>query len=303
MVLKTEELDVIIFIMCGCGLGDQYTSILTAYHMFSDFNSQGLNVGVAWNKNNLYFPSEISMEIIFDLSGFNTDIGEYIHDEIHTTLNDFRRIEKFKTVEVYVKNKIDFVENYVPTSYSRSHWRYSSGDFKDFNVQFVQQEILNVVDRLFPKNDSVFGIHFRLPDLGMILNLDEIKQLHLYGAELKKIENFLTKNTNQLFMVSSNNDNFLNYIKSNFGNVFINTFSNSLEKHNLYKTYANKIDTSILIQHTKEILTEMVMFSKCKKIYSVNTFPSNFVSYGYIHNKFYKPWFNHINKIDLDINI
>jgi hypothetical protein len=47
---------------------------------------------------------------------------------------------------------------------------------------------------------------------------------------------------------------------------------------------------NIYINHTREILVEMSMFAKCKKIISFNYFLSSFIVYGYVHNEIYTSW-------------
>lgn len=301
MVLKIEEVDIVMFIMCNCGLGDQYTSILTVFQAYNELVSKGYKVKVCWSKSNLYFPSHISLEVLYDLSPFEQIIEEFDPPQIRETFKSFTKIERFRVFELYVKNIDNFIETRNFTSYMRSHWNYAVGGLEVFDHQFVNQDIIDISEKFIKDKDKIYGIHFRVPDGSLKSKVDEIFEMSYYGGELIRLLNFVKNNTDHNFMICSNNQNIIDLFEQNSSNVFSNKFLYNLDKHNVLNTH-HQISENILIEHTKQIMAEMVSFRKCLKIYSVNTFPSNFVSYGIIHNVHNQPWNENPNKILLDIN-
>jgi hypothetical protein len=292
--MTTKNNEIFIFMICGCGFGDQYTSILTAFHLYEDLTDKGYNVKVAWSNHNPYFSIDSPLSNIYDLSQFNTEIKEYRWDEIDSIFKDYIKLPNFTTVEVYVKHIDEFLKNYKLISYYRGHWNwYNDNDFKEFEKPFLTEDILKKTDELLKHdNKNICGIHFRVNDLNLNSSLDEIFKSDYYKESFKKIDNYISNNSDNRFMICSNNEHILKEL-SHYDNTFFNTFSFQIDKYNVIKTHGNKYDDEILILHAKEILAEMAAFSKCSEIISINTFPSNFISYGVIHNELKKPWFKY----------
>lgn len=300
MVLK--DYDVIIFMICGCGLGDQYTSILSAVHLRDILIEKGYNVMLAWNKNNLYFSSEISLTNLYDFNSLNSEVFEFLSYEIDSIFGGFEKVTKFKTCEVFVKQKDDFIDNFQEISYYRSHWDWCRDRFIQFDTQFLKNDIIEISNNFLSNKDNFKGIHFRISDDYSHTDVNHIKTLPYYGNELIKLEKYLKNHKSELFMVCSNNIDLLSHLSKNHDNIFVNDLTYNLRRHNLFKNYNGVVENEILIDHTKQILAEMVCFRHCEKIYSANTFPSNFVSYGIIHNIHTQPWFLNHNNMILNIN-
>lgn len=301
MVLKIEEVDIVIYIICGCGLGDQYTSILTAFQTYNELSNKGYKVKVCWNKNNPYFPSHISLGMLYDLSPFNQNIEEFEYTEVNGIMKEFIKLQNHNVIEVYVRNSDDFIKSYNIVSYMRSHWYAFMDKLHTIDRQFVNSQIIRSSENFLLNKDKIIGIHFRTPDDVVNRNVDEILKMDYYGIVLQKLVNFLEKNNDKTYMICSNNEHIKNFIKEKLPNSFSYNFTHNLKMHNVLNSH-HQLPDEILVEHTKEIMIEMVSFKKCEKIYSVNTFPSNFVSYGIIHNEHNQPWNLNPDKIMLDIN-
>jgi hypothetical protein len=278
---------IIILIAIGCGFGDQYASILTGYRAFLDLKEMGYKPQIGFLNNNMYFSPKKSLDIIYDMSSFNTEILNIQKNYfIEVIQNEYVCLEKGrKTILIYVDEVNDELLNYEFESYDR--YGVISDKTKSFEHQFLQKEILDIANDYLNGRTNINGIHFRCNDVLLDSNLEDvINNDEFYGKNIKKLEDYLKNNADKLFMFASNNHSVKEYFISNHKNLFVNKFTyDDLKLHNID---ANNRDDSINIAHSKEILAEMSLFKKCDVIYEINTFPSNFLTYGIIHNEIHK---------------
>lgn len=137
---------------------------------------------------------------------------------------------------------------------------------------------------------GVFGIHARIPDDIMNSDLNKIFENDYYKVQIQKIQTHIENNPTIDFMICSNSESVKDFFLKN-KNVFFNKFSTNFSMYNVKSTHLNEFSNQDkFILHAKEILAEMASFADCKKIWSINTFYSNFITYGIVHNKHHKDW-------------
>lgn len=281
--------------VCGTGFGDQYASILSAYKTYKDLLYNNFEVEVGILVNNPYFSSDIPLSVIWDFSPFGCEIQHIKHYEIEK-LNGYIKIID-GNFHVYTKNSEKELKNFKFYDYGR-YGIVNNSDIEFFETQFVQDEILNISKNFLSDRKNIYGIHLRISDDIMHQTFDEIIQNSHYGPQINRVANFIEENQNTNFMVCSNNRDVKSFFFEKFQNIFCNSFTTDLRLHNVISTHGyNQEREDDYMTHSKEIIAEMVCFAKCKNIWSTNTFYSNYITYGIVHNEFHKTWSEKMYKL------
>jgi|688.fasta_scaffold18544_9 hypothetical protein len=279
--------EALVLMVCGTGFGDQYAAILSGYKAYKDLISLGYETKVGFLVNNSYFSTSINLSVIWDLSPFECEVLHIPHYE-----SDFLK-DYIKIIDggfhVYIKENDDEIRQFQFSDYSRHGLIYNS-NIEFFSEQFIRQEILESTKKLVENKVNLVGIHLRIPDGEMHMELDGVLMNEYYRNQIVKIENHIQNNPQDIFMICSSNHSVKSYITKKFTNTFSNEFTTGLRMHNIMAHYGQNHSQETYIQHSKEILSEMAAFAYCKHIWSVNTFLSNFITYGIIHNKFHTDW-------------
>ncbi len=285
---------ILLFMVCGTGFGDQYASILTGYKALQDYKSMNYDVEVYWLVNNAYFSSDISLEVIYDLSSFGTEIKQIKHTEFDEFIKGYNQLPTRGTIMVYTKTITEELANFVHNYFDRTGLHHLNCPDYYFKKQFLNENILEISENFLTKKKEIVGVHFRVSDYDLTKDLEDLLSNTFYKDQLLKLEKFIINQENEQVMICSNNIFLKKYVIEKYSNTFYNEFTYDLKmSHNDY----NCIETEKLITHSREILAEMSIFSKCKSIYTINTFLSNFVTYGIVHNEYCLDWFSKNNKL------
>jgi hypothetical protein len=274
--------------VCGTGFGDQYASILSAYKAYKDLTKNNFDVEVGILVNNPYFSSDIPLSTIWDFSPFDCEIQHIKHYEIEK-LNGYKKIID-GNFHIYTTNSEDELKNFKFYDYGRHGMLYNS-DIEFFDTQFVTDEIIKMSEFFLLNRNNIYGIHLRISDDIMHQTYNQIIENGHYGPQLNRVMKYIEENQNTQFMVCSNSRDIKSTFLNRFGNIFCNEFSSDLRLHNVIATHGyDKDKENEYITHAKEIIAEMVCFAKCRNIWSTNTFYSNYVTYGIVHNEFHHNW-------------
>lgn len=278
---------VFILALGDTGFGDQYASILTAYNAFLELKEMGYSPQVGFLLMDYYYSSNNPLDVIYDMSGFNTEIQPVKVADFNLLKENYILLEKIKkTILIFVDRVNDELLSYDFKPYDRTGLPHIK-QYKD-KTQFIQKDILDIASNYIGNRKNFIGIHFRCNDTLLEASFEEVVNYEFYNNEVQKLENYLKSNTDTEIMLTSNNSSVKEYFKTRYNNIFTNKFTYSNLK--FYNIDAVLRDDSINILHSKEIIAEMTLFSKCKEIYGINTFPSNFLTYGIVHNEIYEDW-------------
>lgn len=294
-----------IILYCITGFGDQYSNILTGYKSYVDLTNLGYDVELSWMINNLYYSSDLPLDYLYDFSFFynkNVKIN-YIQHESQIPNDLIFLPTNQNAIKIYVSEIINELIDYeLPVfdyfGFHRNSYNvYNPEKLPDFSRQFISEEVLNIANKFVDNQQKINAIHFRCGDSENYLNYDEVIKDEFFKTRAKLACEFIESNPNNEIMVCSSNKNVRDYFCDNFKNTFYNKFDNDLELHYSY----NKLfDESINIRHAQQIVSEMTLFSKCDKIFTIGRSLSNFLTYGVAHNIHHNNWQTKIK--DLIIN-
>ena len=279
--------EAIVLMVCGTGFGDQYASILSGYKAYKNLISLGYETKVGFLVNNSYFSTSTNLSVIWDLSPFECEVLHIPHYE-SDFLKDYIKIRE-GFFHIYIKKNDDEIKKFPFSDYSRHGLIYQS-NIEFFSEQFIRRDILESTKKLVENKVNLVGIHLRISDEEMHMDLDGVLRNEYYHTQVSRIEEHIKNNPQDTFMICSSNHSIKSYITEKFNNTFSNEFTTGLRMHNVMVHYGESQSQETYIKHSKEILSEMAAFAYCKHIWSVNTFLSNFITYGIVHNKFHTDW-------------
>jgi hypothetical protein len=201
-----------------------------------------------------------------------------------------------KVTLTYVKEITNQLLNYQQDCFDRIGVRNLNTPDYYFHTQFLNKDVLAIADRMIEGRNNIIGVHFRLNDYDISLdtNIDIVLNNPDIKCNYEILNDLILKFKDKNFMICSNNISVREHYKSNFKNVFVNNFTHNIQ---MYNYEINSINKSDAITHSREILAEMSIFSKCEKIFTYSTFPSNFINYGVVHNVNYSNWYDKTNTL------
>jgi hypothetical protein len=284
-----------IILHCISGFGDQYANILTGYKACKDFTNFGYEVEILWINKNLYFSPDLPLDYLYDFSLFkkmNIKIN-YIHNESEISDGFLYLNTGQNAIKIFVDKIIDEINEYELPVFDYFGFRrnsYSSfcpEKLPDFDYQFINEEVLEIGNKFIEKKSKIKSVHFRCDDLFILSDYDIVLEDVFYNSMINRVYEFIEMNNNQDIMICSNNKSLVKHITKNFKNTFYNTFDSDLDLHYSYnKNYEEMIN----INHARQIVAEMTLFSRCDNIFTVSKSLSNFLTYGVAHNHYHKDW-------------
>ena len=191
-----------------------------------------------------------------------------------------------KYMDVYCEKAPKPLLQYNPKRFGYTHF-YEFGNDSILDQTFLRKDIIELSNDKFKElGDEFLVAQFRANDMLFDEKIDFFlnkENGHLDG--IKNIELFVQNNRNKKIIVTSPNVNVAKYFNDKYDNVFRHEYKNkNLRLHNVYDSYTERKLDSMYIEHAKEILSEMFIFSKSIGMRCINTFRSNFLLYGLVHN-------------------
>ena len=277
--------EVIILMFCQTGFGDHYSSLITGYNAFLDIKKLGLTPKLVVAKGHKYFPQNIDLSVIYDFSSFGDEVIQMNYDEIDNFTKGYE-LCLFTSIQIWAKKKSERLQEYVQSHKFISRYnRDLLSHEPNTNFKIFHDELMSFSDSFVSGKKEIIGLHFRGGDDTLVSNIDEIINHSFWGGELKRMIKIIGEYPNNDIMICSLNKSVREYFSNKFENVFSpNIGCKELPFHNIVANNQILNNVENYINHSKEILAEMVSFRHCKKIYSFNTFPSNFVLYGILNN-------------------
>lgn len=280
--------DVVIIIFCDEGLGDQYASFITAYNLIPILKKQGYNPKIFISKEHKYFSVKTPVSVIYNISVFDCEIEEMRYSEIMKHLKDYRKLS-FSSIQVWVPFNLTELNNLEYSNITRYNLHNISIHPNIIN-NFYNKDVFEKAEEFISGKKEIVTLHFRSGDELMTANFDQIIRNGFWGNQFEKSYKFIEQHMEFDVMVCSSNPNITKHFCEKYENVFSNKFSYpDLEMHRIYG-YEDTKDDSIYIEHTKEIMAEMVSMMYSKRILSINHFSSNFILYGILNNINYTTW-------------
>lgn len=274
--------EVVVVIFCDEGFGDQYASFVTAYNVIPKIKNLGLDVKIFISKEHKYFSLKTPMSVIYNLSMFECEIEELRWGTIKEKLIDYKLIS-FSTIQIYVKKNENILENFYYENITRYNL-HNLTEHPKLIENFYNNEILEICNNFVSKRNKIAVLHFRSGDAFWRSTLEDVKKDGFWGNQFQKSYDFIESHKDYDVMICSSNRIIVDHFCEKYTNTFKNEFSNnSLTMHRLYG-HDFVEDDSRHIQHSKEILAEMISISHAQKSYSINHFSSNFVLYGILNN-------------------
>jgi len=284
--------DIIILIFCQTGFGDHYSSLITGFNALNDLKLLNFNPKIVIAKGHKYFPQYVDLSVIYDLNSFKHDnLIQVNYEDVNNITKDYELL-LFTSIQIWVRKKTDVLLEYVR---NHKHISRSNRDMfsKKPNLEFniINQDIVDNSNELTSNKKNLVGVHFRGGDNMLFTDIEYSLSHDFWGGEMKRVIDVINDHPDSEIMICSINKSICEYFSNMFSNVFFNTFEkNNLPMHNIIGNNDRPENVDMYINHSKDILTEMVSFSNCQKIFSFNTFSSNFILYGIINNKIFTEW-------------
>ena len=279
-------------IACGNGLGQVYTNILKCYTSKLKFEDLGYEVIIGWYNNSNYVSQSILPNFLFDFSQFNCEIN--YPDTWHQIFDGKHRYFSFGSDVCVYSDSFDEKIEELHVLFSQIDYKRSAlnrlPDLSIFKKPFINKNMLDEIFELMKDKNKPIGLHYRVPDQNLTSSFDEIISIPFYGDNLVYCEKIINENNNRDVLFCTNNLCVQNYLTEKYSNVFVTPFTSSLIMCNINNSYGNHLPSDVLIKHTEEILINMISLSFCYEIKSMNTFPSNYVTYAIIHNHYHDSW-------------
>ena len=277
------------------GLGDTYSTLASALEAFNFLESLGYDTTlVIETRRNVYFSHTHKLDVIFNMTPFkgkvvyNIELDGSGNPDISKIFGTQRIPQHQKSYWVYVDKVIDELNNYESIIYGHPEIKIYN-QRPNCELQLLSDEVIKISNKMVKKRNNIIGIHFRPLDLrgNNPEELDKVKQ---------SIHDFIEKNSNKNFLVSSNGTLIRDYLKDNYKNILTPklTYENLIPFYPCYTRNPN-LSENDYIRHAREIAAEMSLYRKCEKIISFAPFLSNFMTYGIlnnIHTKDYNKLFN-----------
>jgi len=284
--------DILILIFCQTGFGDQYSSLITGYNSLIDLKSMGYNPKVVISKGHKYFPQSLDLSVIYNLNSFNHNDIIQINPEDENEITKGYELLLFTSVQIWVRKKTDNLIEYRNSHkhISRSGYSlFSTTPNLDFNI--YNQDIITKSKSLVEGKNDLIGIHFRGGDNMLYSDIDSVLNDSYWGNEMKRAEEVINNYPNSDIMICSINKSICDYFSNKYENVFSNDFNiKNLPRHNVINRIDTPSNVNDYINHSKEILSEMISLAYCNKIVSFNHFKSNFILYGLVNNQTVNNW-------------
>jgi hypothetical protein len=273
---------VIIVIFCDEGFGDQYASFVTAYNVIPKIKNLGFDIKIFISKEHKYFSLKTPLSVIYNLSIFDCEVEELRWGSIKEKLKDYKLIS-FSAIQIYVKNNEDILKDFCYDNITR----YNLHNLTENPLlieNFYNNEIIDISNNFISNKNKLAVLHFRSGDAFWRSSLEDVKKDGFWGNQFEKSYNFIESHKDYDVMICSSNRQVVDHFCEKYSNAFKNEFSdNSLNMHRLYGHDFNEDDRRY-IEHSKEILGEMISISHAQKAYSINHFSSNFILYGILNN-------------------
>lgn len=192
-----------VVVQCISGLGDQYSSLLSASVIKSELDRMGYDVYLLWNVRSLYMPSDYPLDFLFDLTSFGPveyNLEEAIKKEYHL----LPQIQQ--SIRIYVSEINLFLQEYQSTFYDHSSFRRLGSNIPIFKKQYLSKEVLEIKNRFLEGKKEIYGIHFRVGD--SFLNTP-IELLEPYRNSIEEVETFIKENPSTEIMICSKTKHFL----------------------------------------------------------------------------------------------
>lgn len=291
--------EVVILIYCETGFGDHYASIITGYNHLKNIKSMGYNPKILISKGHKYFPMTIPLSVVYNFSSFDSEIIESPYNEIDIYLNGLEKIYSSEQGQIWVKSKTEDLLKYVNSFKSINRYYLNRLENEPLNGEpFFIDQIYKNSENLMKDKENVIGIHFRGDDYIINSSLESVLNNEKWSIDIQRISKIIEENKLKNIFLSSINRNISIFFENKYKNVFTYKFSNEdLPTHNICGNYEHIEDMNPYIENSIDILSEMVSFSYCEKIYSYSNFPSSFLLYGIINNKIHTDWYSKNFKI------
>lgn len=274
--------DVFIIIFCDEGFGDQYASFLTAYNVIPKIKNLGIEVKIFISKEHKYFSLKTPLSVIYNLSIFDCEIEELRWGVIKEKLIDYELIS-FSSIQIYIKKNKNILKDFSYENITRYNL-HNLMDSPKLIENLYNNEILDISNNFVLKKNNIAVLHFRSGDAFWRSSLEDVKKDGFWGNQFEKSYDFIESHKDYDVMICSSNRQVVDHFCEKYSNTFKNKFSN--ESLNMHRLYGHDFieDDHKYIEHSKEILAEMISISQAKKSYSINHFSSNFVLYGILNN-------------------
>jgi len=284
--------DIIIKIYAQTGFGDQYASLITGYNSLIDLKSMGFNPKIIISKGHKYFPQNVDLSVIYNLDSFKYDDITQINCEDEDKIVEGYELLLFTSIQIWVRKKTDKLIEYSHYHKFISRHNHSLFDFEpNLDFKIYNDDVINQSKLIIEGKQNLIGLHFRCGDNMLFSDVQTILNDEYWGGEIIRAEKFIIDNPNSDIMVGSLNNSICEYFSNKFKNVFLNKFNyTNFPMHNIVGRNDDIPNFEDYLNHSKEILSEMISFSYCNKIASFNTFKSNFMIYAIVNNHTVRSW-------------
>jgi len=288
-------MDVIIIIFCETGFGDQYSSIITGLNCLHDLRKLGIEPKVIVSKGHKYFSKDVNLDVIYNFNSFDCDIRQVNFNEVENITKGYELI-LFTSIQIWSKGKTQLLEEYKQYhKYINRNNRNLSSIEPILDLNLIQKDIIDESDKITKNKKNIIGIHIRGGDENINSDINTLINDSYWGHKIKIANKIIEEYSENDIMICSINRKVCDFFSKNYSNVFFYVYPNEkLPMHNIVNNSEKLENIDDYINHSKIILSEMVSFSKCIKIWSYNYFPSNFVLYGIINNINYDNWLEKI---------
>lgn len=299
-------MNVYIILQCNSGLGDIYSSLISAYKIKQDFEIYGYSTHIVWMMNNIYFPPSITLDCIFNLDRFDKIHYfpyKYFHDapsQINEHLIEVKQNQNIiklfvdQVVGNILEYEVDILshDSLIKNSYRKEIYQ----KLFDEKIEFLTDDILEKKNEYLRDKTNILGAHIRIQDIFWEEDYNSLKEKNeLYSHYFKVLEEYIQTNDNQEILITSNNMNVIYYLENRYDNVFNKNPNRNTRNCHLYPNL--NVSDDEYIQITKNIVTEMCCFKECRKILRINSYPSSFLTYGIIHNTHHLDYESKIYKL------
>ena len=283
-----------IFLNSANGYGDQYECILAAHSTIKHFRSLGYNIEFYALASHRYFNLNIPMTTFFDFSQY--DVGEVKtvqNKDIESLVDGYYLINTDrKYMDIYCEKSNITLLKYEPERFNHNDFIHF-GNKKYLNKSFLQKDIIELSNQKFDfLGDDFIICQLRVSDMLLEKSFDEILTDQAYNAPsmINSMMAFVESKKDKKIFFTSCNYNIAKYFKERYDNIYQNVYKHQdLRLHNVYDLYntTDELDKKY-IEHSKEILAEMHVFSKAIGMYCLAQWRSNYLLYGMVHNIHHK---------------
>ena len=279
-----------IFLNSANGYGDQYECILSADLTIKHFKSLGYNVELYALASHRYFDLNIPMSTVFDFSQY--DVGEVKtvqNKDVENLVDGYYLINTDrKYIDIYCEKSDISLLGYEPNRFNYNEFSHF-GNKTYLDKSFLQKDIIELSNQKFDLLGNDFIIcQLRVSDMLLEKSIDEIFVDEAYNSPsmINSMMAFVESKRDKKIFFTSCNYGIAKYFKERYDNIYQHVYKHQdLRLHNVYDLYNtnDELDKKY-IEHSKEILAEMHVFSKAIGMYCLAQWRSNYLLYGMVHN-------------------